>query len=594
MSPVATWVSYPAAGERILSFIGIEVHWAILQYVIGLPFMAFIALLLYLRSRDEDWKRLAHTLAKGFIIVFAVGAATGTASEFGLVLLWPNLTEAAGRYIYFPLYMEIFAFLMEVVFIYILWYGWKRLPPKALAFVAFLGFLGAWYSATMIISVNSYMVAPTGIMPAYKPDGTYLYDQGYPKMTVYMPKDIAALLDVPKLQAAGVEVLGDAGDSVVVAIPVRIVQQLVREAWTGVALKDSILVKGGFVNADAAAQLTMEQVRALAEKLGLPEAMLAGVENPVDALLAVPMKNILDYILMTTIDNVGFMSVTFKSPVFTASIVHTIGSALTVASFTAMAGYAMRLLRMPENGDPSYRRYVEKAFKFTSVFAAITIAFQGIVSGHEMGVAVAHWNPEKLAAMEGTSEHVFSFSRALHLEKIMAFVAYGSTSAQLPSYDRIPSNYCKCELAGTPPVEDCRPPIMLHYVYYSKIGLAILIGLYGALMGLVALRDRWGFADSLLNALGLHDRYPRTLLRLALAAAVLSQVVSTLGWVVREVGRKPWTIYGVMTVDVARSFNPPTTGQLALVSLYFIVLLAALAYAVYRFLWLPGRPSETM
>ncbi|HID40904.1 MAG TPA: cytochrome ubiquinol oxidase subunit I, partial [Pyrodictium sp.] len=443
MNPVATWASYPAAGERILSFIGIEVHWAILQYVIGLPFMAFIALLLYLRSRDEDWKRLAHTLAKGFIIVFAVGAATGTASEFGLVLLWPNLTEAAGRYIYFPLYMEIFAFLMEVVFIYILWYGWKRLPPKALAFVAFLGFLGAWYSATMIISVNSYMVAPTGIMPAYKPDGTYLYDQGYPKMTVYMPKDIAALLDVPKLQAAGVEVLGDAGDSVVVAIPVRIVQQLVREAWTGVALKDSILVKGGFVNVDAAAQLTMEQVRALAEKLGLPEAMLAGVENPVDALLAVPMKNILDYILMTTIDNVGFMSVTFKSPVFTASIVHTIGSALTVASFTAMAGYAMRLLRMPENAEPSYRRYVEKAFKFTSVFAAITIAFQGIVSGHGMGVAIAHWNPEKFAAMEGTSEHVFSFSRALHLEKIMAFIAYGSTGAQLPSYDKIPSNYCE-------------------------------------------------------------------------------------------------------------------------------------------------------
>ncbi|HID40617.1 MAG TPA: cytochrome ubiquinol oxidase subunit I, partial [Pyrodictium sp.] len=123
---VATWSSYPAAGDRLLSFIGIEVHWAILQYVVGLSFMAFLALLLYLRSRDESWMRLARTLAKGFIIVFAVGAATGTASEFGLVLLWPNLTEAAGRYIYFPLYMEIFAFLMEVVFIYMLWYGWKR------------------------------------------------------------------------------------------------------------------------------------------------------------------------------------------------------------------------------------------------------------------------------------------------------------------------------------------------------------------------------------------------------------------------------------------------------------------------------------
>jgi len=591
---VAAWSSYPATGDRLLSFIGIEVHWAILQYVLGLPFMAFLALLLYLRSRDEDWMRLARTLAKGFVIVFAVGAATGTASEFGLVLLWPNLTEAAGRYIYFPLYMEIFAFLMEVVFIYMLWYGWKRLPPKALAFVAFLGFLGAWYSASMIISVNSYMVAPTGIMPAYKPDGTYLYSQGYPKIAVYMPKDIVALLDVPKLQAVGIEVLGDTGDSVVVAIPAKIVQQLVREAWTGVALKDSILVKGGFVNANAAAQLTMEQVRALAAKLGLPEAMLAGLDNPVDALLAVPVKNILDYILINTVDHIGFSVITFKSPVYAASIMHTIGSALTVAGFTTMAGYALRLLRMPENADPGYRRYVEKAFKFAAVFAAIVIAFQGFVSGHEMGVAIAHWNPEKMAAMEGTSEHIFSLSRALHLEKIMALIAYGSTDAQLPNYDKIPSNYCKCMLTGTPPVEDCRPPIILHYIYYSKIGLAMLIGLYGALMGLVALRDRWSFADSLLNKLGLRERYPKTLLKLALAAAVLSQVVSTLGWVVREVGRKPWTIYGVMTVDVARSFNPPSTGQLVLVSLYFIALLAALTYAVYRFLWLPGKPSENM
>lgn len=130
MAGVAYWSGYPLPGMRLLSFIGVDFHWDILQYVLGLPFMTFLALLLYLRSRDEDWMRLARTLAKGFILVFAVGAATGTASEFGLVLLWPNLTEAAGRYIYFPLYMEIFAFMMEVIFLYMLWYGWNRISHK--------------------------------------------------------------------------------------------------------------------------------------------------------------------------------------------------------------------------------------------------------------------------------------------------------------------------------------------------------------------------------------------------------------------------------------------------------------------------------
>jgi len=117
------WLSYPAASDRILSMIGIEVHWIILQYILGLPLMAVIAEIIWIKTKDERWLKIARTLAKGFIMVFAVGAAMGTASEFGLVLLWPNLSEAAGKYIYFPLYAEIFAFLMEVVFIYMFWYG---------------------------------------------------------------------------------------------------------------------------------------------------------------------------------------------------------------------------------------------------------------------------------------------------------------------------------------------------------------------------------------------------------------------------------------------------------------------------------------
>ena len=114
---ISQWLSYPAPYDRILSMIGVEFHWAILQYVLGLSFMAFLAELIYLKTKEKKWLRVAKTLAKGFVIVFAVGAVTGTASEFGLVILWPNLTEAAGRYIYFPLYAEIFAFLLEIVFI---------------------------------------------------------------------------------------------------------------------------------------------------------------------------------------------------------------------------------------------------------------------------------------------------------------------------------------------------------------------------------------------------------------------------------------------------------------------------------------------
>ena len=103
------WASYPAFSDRVLSMIGIEVHWIILQYVLGLPLLAVIAEIIWLKTKDERWLKIAKTLAKGFVMVFAVGAAMGTAAEFRLILLWSNLTEVAGKYIYFPLYAEVFA-----------------------------------------------------------------------------------------------------------------------------------------------------------------------------------------------------------------------------------------------------------------------------------------------------------------------------------------------------------------------------------------------------------------------------------------------------------------------------------------------------
>ena len=51
---VGQWLNaYPEGGLRILSIIGIMLHWGILQYVLGLPFTAFLALLVYVVKRDS-------------------------------------------------------------------------------------------------------------------------------------------------------------------------------------------------------------------------------------------------------------------------------------------------------------------------------------------------------------------------------------------------------------------------------------------------------------------------------------------------------------------------------------------------------------
>jgi len=559
LSLIGQYKTYPAVADRLLSLIGIEVHWAILQYTLGLSFMAFIAYLIYMKTNDEKWRKLSWTLFKGFVIVFAVGAATGTASEFGLVLLWPNLTEAAGRYIYFPLYAEVFAFLMEVVFVYMVYYGWNKFGRKFLAVLMLLAFSGAWYSAAMIVSVNSFMVAPTGIEPAYDVQtGQWLYDQGYPKMTLAVPKELVPVLNVTLLQQLGMDIKGETDNAVIVALPVSMVQRLAYEAWNGYTVGESILAL-------------------VANKTTL-------AANPEIADLTV--KEVVDQILITTVQTVGVTTITFKSPVYPGSILHVLGSALTVASFTVMAAYALRLRRANGAGK-EYIEYARAGFKYAAVFALIVIVIQGFVSGHMQGTEIAMYNPEKFAAMEGTSESIFAFTRVIPgAEKLVAFLAYGDPNAPLPNYDAIPQDYCFCK--ATPEVYqqdaarigDCRPPLLLHYIYYAKLTMGVLLGLYAAaVVYFLLLRKREA------------DQLPGILLALAPLTILVSQTTSFFGWAVREIGRKPFTIYGIMTTDVAHTSNPADPVLVGLVALFFIIVLVALAYSVWKFLWIPGRPT---
>ncbi|MCC5999234.1 MAG: cytochrome ubiquinol oxidase subunit I, partial [Thermofilum sp.] len=241
MNLLEQYFSYPAAPERILSIIGIELHWFLLQYTLGLPFAILVLLLLYKKTGNQNWLKLARTATKALGINFALGAASGTLSEFGLVVVWPNVLEAAGRYIYYPLYLEIFAFLTEIVFIYLLVFGWNKLSTNAKIIVAFLAMFGAWFSAAMIISVNSYMVAPTGIVSAYNPQTGWMYSQGYPKVLLVVPSDLVGALDVAKLQSLGMEVVGQMGNGVAVYMPSKIVARLAYEAWSMKTVGDSVL-----------------------------------------------------------------------------------------------------------------------------------------------------------------------------------------------------------------------------------------------------------------------------------------------------------------------------------------------------------------
>ncbi|MCE4601788.1 MAG: cytochrome ubiquinol oxidase subunit I [Desulfurococcales archaeon] len=532
------WKSYPRPAERLISAIGIDVHWTILQYVMGLPFMAFIAQLIYLKTRDSFWLGLARTLVKGFVIVFAVGAATGTTAEFGLILLWPKFLEVGGKFIFFPFYAEIYAFMMEVIFVYFLYYGWSRVGDKARLLLTALVFIGAWYSGAMIMAVNSYMVTPTGLEPAYNPDtGAMLYSQGYPKLELAIPANITSALDSVWLKENYVDMVGGGEEYAIAKVPAKLVYRLFWEASQNYTLSQSILWQG-----------VKEEYR--------------------EGLAQVSMQDVVDWILYQTTSVYDPLLYPLKSPSWPASVIHVTGASLAVSGYTVLGAYALRLL----TGTASRERAL-RALRFAALYTLAVMLVQGFISGHEMGVEIAYYNPEKFAAMEGTSSQIISITRDLTGglgEKLVAFLAYGSPDKPLPDYDSIPKDWCSFPGA---PVVDCRPPLLIHYAYYTKMSLAIALGAYT--LALAALLAR--------------GRTPgRSMLAAAALSPLVAHTVSFLGWLVREAGRKPFTVYGVFTPAEAGNPAGPNMLQLALVGIYLVAMLLILAWASYRFLWKTG------
>lgn len=128
----------------------------------GLPVLLLISEGLWLRSGNPVYLALAKRWAKGFALLFAVGAVSGTILSFELGLLWPRFMAYAGGIIGLPFSAEGFAFFIEAIFLGLYLYGWDRLSPRAHWLTAFPIAISGTLSAIFVISANAWMNSPAG------------------------------------------------------------------------------------------------------------------------------------------------------------------------------------------------------------------------------------------------------------------------------------------------------------------------------------------------------------------------------------------------------------------------------------------------
>lgn len=138
-------------------------HFLFVPLTLGLSVLVAIMETQFVRTGDEEYRRMAKFWGKLFLINFALGVVTGITLEFQFGTNWSRYSKYVGDIFGSLLAIEATtSFFLESTLIGVWAFGWKKLSPKAHAICIWLVAAASNLSAYWIISANSWMQHPVG------------------------------------------------------------------------------------------------------------------------------------------------------------------------------------------------------------------------------------------------------------------------------------------------------------------------------------------------------------------------------------------------------------------------------------------------
>jgi len=149
--------------SRVQFAVATYFHFLFVPLTLGLSVLVAIMETLYVRTRDEEYKRMTKFWGKLFVINFALGVVTGITLEFQFGTNWSRYSKYVGDIFGSLLAIEAtLAFFLESTFIGVWIFGWNKLSPKAHAACIWLVAAASNISAYWILVANSWMQHPVG------------------------------------------------------------------------------------------------------------------------------------------------------------------------------------------------------------------------------------------------------------------------------------------------------------------------------------------------------------------------------------------------------------------------------------------------
>ncbi|MDB5050825.1 MAG: cytochrome bd-type quinol oxidase subunit 1 [Fibrobacteres bacterium] len=252
------------------------------------------------------------------------------------------------------------------------------------------------------------------------------------------------------------------------------------------------------------------------------------------------------------------------NPGWKTQTLHMTLAAFEATGFAVGGIHALLLLRRPASA------LHREAFKIALLIGSIAALLQPL-SGDRLAKGTAQRQPAKLAAMEAHfhTENGASLilggipdlqekrvRYAVKLPTLLSFLAHGDFHAQVKGLEDFPE-------------KDWPPVLIVHTAFQAMVGAGSALAALGLAFLVLSLRR---------SRLLLHRRF---LLAAALATP-LGFLALEAGWVVTEVGRQPWIIYGIMRTAEAVTPMPGLVYPFLLFTAVYFFLAAVVSWLMLR------------
>lgn len=248
-------------------------------------------------------------------------------------------------------------------------------------------------------------------------------------------------------------------------------------------------------------------------------------------------------------------------------ILHVIPAAFILSAFFVMGISAYHLLKK------QHVKFATRSFKLGLVFGLISSLFI-VIQGDLHARHVTQTQPAKLAAMESLWEtttrapmHLIAWPdekneknaiQLLSVPGLLSFLGHHNFNAEVKGLKDFP--------------RDERPPVLLTFLSFRGM---VALGAYFVVMMIIGVWKRNRLPDS--------PGY----LKWMLYSIPLPYLAIQMGWMVAEVGRQPWIVYGIMKTSDAAS--PIASSQVGTSLVAFILVYALLGAVGYYLIFKYAR-----